>query len=99
MSHSDETSNFIKSLPVLDNLSSSYYDTDDLNFIENTEKLKEMIATFNDVLLDKTIFSWEHVKNISIMKSKRKTKSKNLSLIDSKVTKRSSNANYECNQL
>ena len=99
MCHSDETSNFIKSLPVLDNLSSSYYDTEDLTFIENTEKLKEMIATFNDVLLDKTIFSWEHVKNISIMKSKRKTKSKNLSLFDSKVIKRSSNANYECNQV
>jgi hypothetical protein len=56
-----------------------------------------MMATFNDVFLEKTILSWEHIDsmNNSIMKSKRTTKtSKNLSMLDSKVMKKSPNSNH-----
>jgi hypothetical protein len=56
-----------------------------------------MMATFNDVFLEKTILSWEHIDsmNNSVMKSKRTTKtSKNLSMLDSKVMKKSPNSNH-----
>ncbi len=55
------------------------------------------MATFNDVFLEKTILSWEHIDsmNNSVMKSKRTTKtSKNLSMLDSKVMKKSPNSNH-----